>query len=145
MNKRSKNIDTQILMVTKLTQGQIPQGTLSQIARMNNVSREWVRLRANKLNVVSVREITQGGLTYCIICKTEIRSKNGNKKYCSPKCYKEYRFKTYWTTIKCKTCGKEKSWYKKSVRIPTYCSKQCLFKDIGTKGGGKPRWKTLQV
>lgn len=130
----SRKIDQELKMITDLTGGQIPYGTLTKIAKINNVSREYVRQKANRLDLIPFYVISVK-VKYCINCKKEFNSTRGGKKHCSPKCYKEYAYKKYWTSKKCKICGKDIVFLKSINRIPIYCSKTCMGKYMGKKYG----------
>ena len=63
----------------------------------------------------------------CTGCGAEFKAANPSSiaKWCSKECYRKYRDLNYYTTKKCKNCGKEFKVTHFGYRHRTYCSLEC--------------------
>lgn len=71
---------------------------------------------------------------FCIVCNTEkevYNNKNQSFKFCSRKCYFEWRNKSGTTKTICKICGKERKFKASEIRRGqrVYCGFECYNRD----------------
>lgn len=112
--------DDMLLTLTKYTDGVVPNGMLSDIARYAGVSRERVRQRAVKLNL-----LTNQPRKRCIECDVRMRYTRGN--YCSNDCRRK-ALESRLSSKNCEKCGKEFKFRPNedtNVIPRKFCSREC--------------------
>ena len=122
--KKINRIDEFLLIFMKYTNNQIPYGLATDISKLLDISRERVRQRINKLNLLSSKskELTN---RYCIICK-KVRP-SYKSKYCTRECFRENLLKRALKK-KCLICKKIfliKSYQETNISPRKYCSIEC--------------------
>jgi len=136
------SIDKLLILVSKLTQGQMSYGTLEAIGQATGFSREYVRLRMKKLELIPQRVITEN--KYCIYCSKKYKQKNKKHKLCSPKCRKAYHLQKYWEIRVCDECGFGYIKVKTDKENKIHCSNTCKGKWLGKNyGRNKSKAKPL--
>ena len=83
----------------------------------------------------------------CLNCEKEYPARSRGKKYCSRKCYQDWKKKHFQPKTKiCLFCGTEFSLLgrgKKGNEIAKFCSKKCLsaYQAKNWKGENSPKWR----
>ena len=136
----NKSIDKYLLKLKKGKNTELPYGSYTKIAKKFGVSRVYVRLRASRLDIKVGSRRTRKDIR-CKECQKLFYPKRDNNIFCTPRCYRRYKFYRGHRLVLCDICGKgiiqKITQIKRSKTKKFYCSRECFNQCDHLKNLGK--------